>query len=63
MDDKPDAIIIHVDTNDILTNANDKEIVRNIFEIGLNCKSYGVNDVVISILLRKLPNLNNLNIA
>ena len=63
MDDKPDAIIIHVDTNDILTNANDKEIVRNIFEIGLNCKGYGVTDVVISILLRKLPNLNNLNIA
>ena len=49
----------HVGTNDILTNANHKEITRNIIKIGLNCKNYGVNDVVISsILVKKNPNLN-----
>ena len=30
MNDEPDTVIIHVDTNDILTNANYKEIARNI---------------------------------
>ena len=61
MDDKPDAVIIHVGTNDILTNANHEEIARNIIKIGLNCKNHGVNDVVISsVLVKKNPNLNAL---
>ena len=51
----------HVGTSDILTNANHKEITRNIIKIGLNFKNYGVNDVVISsILVKKNPNLNAL---
>ena len=59
VDDKPDAVIIHVGTNDILTNANHEEIAHNIIKIGLNCKNYGDNDVVISsILVKKNPNLN-----
>ena len=59
VDDKPDDVINHVGTNDILTNANHEEITRNIVKIGLNCKNYGVNDVVISsILVKKNPNLN-----
>ena len=59
MDDKPDAAIIHVGTNDILTNANREEIAYNVIKIGLNCKNYGVNDVGISsILAKKNPNLN-----
>ena len=46
-------------TNDILTNANHEGIARSIINIALNCKSYGVNDVVISsILVKKNPNLN-----
>ena len=57
--DKSDAVIIHVGTNDILTNTNYEEIVRNIIKNGLNCKSYGVNDLAISsILVKKNPNLN-----
>ena len=61
MDDKPDAVIIHVGTNDILTNANHEEIARNIIKTGLNCKNHGVNDVVISsVLVKKNPNLNAL---
>ena len=60
-DDKPDAVIIHVGTNDILTNANHEEIARNIIKTGLNCKNHGVNDVVISsVLVKKNPNLNAL---
>ena len=42
VDDKPDAVIIHVGTNDILTNANHEEIARNIIKTGLNCKNHGV---------------------
>ena len=61
VDDKPDAVIIHVGTNDILTNANHEEIARNIIKTGLNCKNHGVNDVVISsVLVKKNPNLNAL---
>ena len=61
VDNKPDAVIIHVVTNDTLTNANHEEIARNIIKIGLNCKNYGVNDVVISsVLVKKNPNLNAL---
>ena len=53
MDDKPNAVIVHVGTNDILTNANREEIARNIIKISLNCKNYGANDVVISSTLVK----------
>ena len=61
VDDKPDAVIIHVGTNDILTNANHEEIARNIIKIGLNSKNHSVNDVVISsVLVKKNPNLNAL---
>ena len=44
VDDKPDAVIIHVGTNDTLTNANHEEIARIVIKIGLNCKNHGVND-------------------
>ena len=61
MDDKPDAVIIHIGTNNILTKANHEEIARNIIKIGLNCKNHGVNDVVISsVFAKKNPNLNAL---
>ena len=61
MDDKPDAAIIHVGTNDILNNANHEEIACNIIKIGLNCKNSSVNDVAISsVLVKKNPYLNPL---
>ena len=58
VDDKPDAIIIHVGKNNTLTNTNHEEIACNIIKIGLNCKNYGVNVVISSILAKKNPNLN-----
>lgn len=58
-DDKPDAVIIHVGTNNILNNVNHEYIARNIIKIYLNCKKYGVNDIFIfSILVKKSPNLD-----
>ena len=61
VDDKPDAAIIHVGTNDILNNANHEEIACNIIKIGLNCKNSSVNDVAISsVLVKKNPYLNPL---
>ena len=59
VDDKSDAVIIHVGTKDILTNTNHKEIARNIIKIGLNRKNYSVNDLAVSsILVEKNRNLN-----
>ena len=58
VDDKPDAVIIHIGTNDILTNANHEEIALNKIKIGLNCKNYDVNDIISSLLVKKNPNLN-----
>ena len=52
MDDKPDAVIIHIGTNDILTNANHEEIALNKIKIGWNCKNYDVN-VISSMLVKK----------
>ena len=46
MDNKPDAVIIHVDTNPELRKS--RRYSRNIIKIGLHCKSFGVNDIVIS---------------
>ena len=34
VDDKPDAVIIHVGTNDILYNESYEDIARNIIKIG-----------------------------
>ena len=58
-DDKPDAIIIHVGTNDILTNSQDEEeIATNILKIAEYCSVAGVNDIFISgILIKKNPRL------
>ena len=60
--DKPDTIVIHVGTNDILNHANYEDIVHNILNIRLDCQNNGVNGVLISfILVKKNPNLNRVN--
>ena len=51
IDDHPDAVIIHVGTNDISYNANYEDIARNIIKIGSSCKSHGVNNVFVSSIL------------
>ena len=38
VDDKSDAVIIHIGYNDIMTNSNHEEITRNMIKIGLNWK-------------------------
>ena len=55
---RPDAVIIHVGSNDINfrnfscdTAAND--IAENIIKVALLCKEYGVNEVIISSILPK----------
>ena len=61
VDDEPDAVIIHVGTNNILYNASYEDIARNTIKIGSNCKSDGVNNVFISsILVKKNAVLNAL---
>ena len=59
--DKPDAVIIHVATNNVLNKLNHEDIARNIIYIALICRKYGVNDIAISsVLIKKNPNLNAL---
>ena len=46
-------------TNGVFENANHEDIARNIIKIGLECRKYGVNNVVISsILVKRSPKLN-----
>ena len=60
--DKPDTIVIHVGTNDILNHANYEDIVHSILNIRLDCQNNGVNEVLISfILVKKNPNLSRVN--
>ena len=53
IDDKLEAIVIHVGTNDILNHTNHEDITRSIINIGLDCKNNGVNEVLISSILVK----------
>ena len=58
VDDKSDAIVIHVGKNDILNHANHENIAHSIINIGLDCKTNGVDEVLISsILVKKNPNV------
>ena len=59
VDDKPDALIMHVGTNDVLNKLNHEDITRNIISIALSCRKYGVNDFAISsVSIKKNRNLN-----
>ena len=53
VDDKPDAIVIQVVTNDFLNHANHENIAHSIINIGLGCKNNGFNEVLISSILVK----------
>ena len=58
---KPDAVTIHIVIKNILYNARQEDIARNIIWIGSNCKSHGVNDLfILSILDKNKPTLNAL---
>ena len=58
VDDKSDAIVIHVGKNDILNHANHENIAHSIINVGLDCKTNGVDEVLISsVLVKKNPNL------
>ena len=65
IDDCPDAIILHIGTNDLKRakneNQNPKEIAMKIIDIGNKCIARGVKQVFISeILQRSNVSLNNL---
>ena len=59
VDDEPDVVLLHVGTNDILSNASDAELANNIINIELKCKNHGFSKVFISaILVKKNAKLN-----
>ena len=47
MDDKLDAIVIHVGTNNISNHDNHENIARSVINIGLDCKNNGFNEMLI----------------
>ena len=58
---KPDVVTIHIVIKNVLYNARQEDIARNIIWIGSNCKSHGVNNLfILSILDKKNPTLNAL---
>ena len=57
-DNKPDVVLVHVGTNDILSNANDTGLVNNIINIGLNCKNHRVRSPHIIYTDKLNPKLN-----
>ena len=42
-DDKPDAVVIHVTTNEVLKHKNHIDIANNIIQVSLHCRTYGEN--------------------
>ena len=65
VEDKPDVVLIHVGCNNVTKDMKDKlnvkELSKNIIDIGLKCKAYGVDEVIISsILVKKDRNLTKL---
>ena len=56
-DDKPDMVLIHIGSNDIIPSKqhdlNVKDVVQRIIEIGLYCWECGAKDVIISSILMK----------
>ena len=63
-DDKPDAIIIHAGTNDVLkNNQNEEEIAQNIMKIAESCMSAGINYIFVSsALVNENPRLTALDV-
>ena len=53
IDDKHDAIVIHVGRNDILNHGNHEDIAHSIMNTGIDCKNNGFNEVLISSILVK----------
>ena len=51
--DKPNGIVIHVGTSDILNHDNHENIASSIINIRLDCKNNGINEVFISSILVK----------
>ena len=56
-EDKPDTVLIHIGSNDIIPSKqhdlNVKDIVQRIIDIGLYCRECGVKYVIISSILVK----------
>ena len=57
VDEKPNNVVIHTGWNDITkfnyNNVNAEELAHRIINIGLKCRSYGVNIIAVSSILRR----------
>ena len=54
-DDKPDAVVIHVTTNEVLKHKNHIDIANNIIQVSLRCRTYGENKKLFLQYLQKRP--------
>ena len=59
--DRPSGVVIHAGTNDVHENARATDVAKKSIEIGVMCKSFGINDISISsVLPRKDISLNKI---
>ena len=58
--DCPSGVIIHAGTNDIHENAQVTDVAKIIIDVGVMCKSFGVNDISISSVLPQKDILNKI---
>ena len=47
LEDKPDIVIVHVGTNDVLNRCDQDQIIKNMQQIYITCKKINVNQVTI----------------
>ena len=58
--DCPSGVIIHAGTNDIHENAQVTDVAKRSIDIGVMCKSFGVNNISISSVLPRIDILNKI---
>ena len=57
VDEKPNNVVIHIGSNDIkkfnYSNVDVEELAHRITNIDLKCRSYGVSNIAVSLILRR----------
>ena len=57
VDEKPSNMVIHIGSNAITkfncNNVNAEELAHSIVNIGLKCRSYGINNVAVCPILKR----------
>ena len=57
VDEKPNNVVIHIGWNDVkkfnYNNVDVEELAHSIINIGLKCRSYGVSNITVSLIVKR----------